>query len=63
MQQECTWSACPKHRGVIFYCLPNVDMSFRSEVDLAAQNPLPPIPPRQLAHLAVLQVAITLLDL
>ncbi len=43
--------------------LPDVHMSLWGEIDLAAQDPLPPITPWQLTHLAALQVPVTLLDL
>ena len=45
------------------WCEPDVNVAFRSEVDLAAQHSLPPITPGQLTHLTVLQVTVTLLDL
>ena len=44
-------------------CLPDVDMAFWSEVNLASQHTLPAIAPGQLTNFAALQVPVTLLDL
>ena len=42
---------------------PDVDMSFRREVDLASQDTLAPIAPWKLTDLAVFQISVSLLDL
>lgn len=43
--------------------LPDVHMSLRGKVNLAAQGSLASITPWQLTHLAVLEISVTLLDL
>ncbi len=47
----------------VLRALPDVHMSLWGKVDLAAQDPLPPITPWQFTHLAVLQIPVTLFDL